>query len=81
MQDEWIQPAGFLAESGNTITALLRGAKFEFKQRIILCADDTEVIGHSSLETHLIQEPLRRKIQNERTNLIRHVILNGRYVS
>lgn len=55
MHDEGIQPAGFLAESGNTITALLGGAKFEFEQRIILCAHDTEVVGHSSLETHLIQ--------------------------
>lgn len=29
--DEGIQPAGFLAESGNAIAALLRGAKFNFE--------------------------------------------------
>ena len=79
MHDEGIQPAGFLAESGNTITALLRGAKFEFEQRIILCTHDTEVVGHSSLETHLIQELLRGQIQNEKINLIRHVTLSGTY--
>lgn len=31
MHDEGIQPAGFLAESGNAIAALLRGAKFKFE--------------------------------------------------
>lgn len=31
MYNEGIQPAGFLAESGNTIAPLLRGAKFKFK--------------------------------------------------
>lgn len=31
MHDEGIQPASFLAESGNAIAALLRGAKFKFE--------------------------------------------------
>lgn len=31
MYNEGIQPAGFLAESGNAIAALLGGAKFKFE--------------------------------------------------
>lgn len=31
MYNEGIQPAGFLAESGNAIAALLRGAEFKFE--------------------------------------------------
>ncbi len=38
--------ACFRAEPGDAISALLGGAKFELKQRLVSCSDDAEVVGH-----------------------------------
>ena len=38
--------ACLLTETSDAIPALLGRAKFELKQRLIVCADDAEVIGH-----------------------------------
>lgn len=46
VHDEGIHPPGFGAEASNTIPALLGGAEFEFKQRIVFRAHDAKIIRH-----------------------------------
>lgn len=46
MYDERIHVACLLTETSDAISALLGGAEFELKQRLVLCADNAEVVGH-----------------------------------
>lgn len=46
VHDEGVHPPCFGAESGDTIAALLGGAEFELKQRIIFGAYDAKIIRH-----------------------------------
>lgn len=46
MQNELIQVPGLLGKAGLAIAALLAGAKFVLKQRVVLRADDSEVVAH-----------------------------------
>ncbi len=46
VHDERVHPPCFRAEAGDTISALLGGTKFEFKERIVFCAHNAKVIRH-----------------------------------
>lgn len=47
MDDELVHGSLFLAETGDSIAALLRGPEFGFVEWVVFCADYSEV------ETHL----------------------------
>lgn len=47
MDDERVHMARLLTETGDTISALLGSAKFELEQRLVLGANNAEVVGHS----------------------------------
>lgn len=46
VDDEGVHTAGLGAEAGHAVAALLRGAEFELEERIVLGADDAEIVGH-----------------------------------
>ncbi len=46
VHQERIQLAGFRAEAGDAIAALLRGAEFELEGRLVARVDDAEIVGH-----------------------------------
>lgn len=48
MQDELVQMTSLVAETGLAVAALLGGAEFVLEERIVLGADDGEVIRHVS---------------------------------
>jgi len=46
VHDELIHMSSLLCESRNAISALFRSAEFIFEQRVILCADYSEIVRH-----------------------------------
>lgn len=46
VHDEGVHTAGLGAETGHAVAALLRGAEFKLEERIVLGADDAEIVGH-----------------------------------
>lgn len=46
MYNERIHMTSLLAKAGNAIAALLRCAEFELEERLISCANYTEVVRH-----------------------------------
>lgn len=46
MHDERVHVPGLVAEAGNTVAALLRGAEFVLEERVVFRADYAEVVGH-----------------------------------
>lgn len=46
VHDEGVHVPGLVAEAGDAVAALLRGAEFVLEQRVVFGADDAEVVGH-----------------------------------
>lgn len=46
MYDERVHVAGLVAEAGQAVAALLRGAELVLEERVVFCADYAEVVGH-----------------------------------
>lgn len=46
MDDELVHVAGLVAEARQAVASLLRGAEFILEERVVLGADDGEVVGH-----------------------------------
>lgn len=51
MQDELVQMASLVAEAGLAVAALLGRAEFVLEERVVLGADDGEVIRHLLLSS------------------------------
>lgn len=49
VHDERVHVAGVVAEAGDAVAALLRGAEFVLEERVVFGADDAEVVGHCFL--------------------------------
>lgn len=50
VQDELVQVAGLVAEAREAVAALLRRAKLVLEQRVVLGANDGEVVGHCVID-------------------------------
>lgn len=46
VRDERVHVPGFVAEAGDAVAALLRGAEFVLEERVVFRADYAEVVGH-----------------------------------
>jgi len=46
VHDKGVHVAGLVAEAGDAVAALLRGAEFVLEQRVVFGADYAEVVGH-----------------------------------
>lgn len=65
MDDKLVHGPLFLAETGNSIAALLRGPEFGFVERVVFCADDSKVETHlAALFVRLERVRLRLKLEN-----------------
>lgn len=65
MDDKLVHGSLFLAETGDSIAALLRGPEFGFIERVVFCADDSEVETHpAALFVRLERVGLWLKLEN-----------------
>lgn len=46
MKNELVQVSDLVGEARLAIAALLGGTEFVFKERVVLCADNGEVVAH-----------------------------------